>query len=267
MPKTIGIISIKGGVGKTTIASSLAFELANHFNKKVLLVDANYGAPNLGLHMGIIKPEKTIHDVLANKIRIKNAVHSSFGLDVIPGSYAFNLPFNPLKLRNKLRKIKNNYDFIIIDSSPSLNEELLSVIIASDNLFVVTTPDYPTISCSIRAAKLAKQRGRPISGIILNKIREPKYELSLREIEESTNIPVIAKIRDDKVNAKALFYCVPSSMYNKKSKFAREINNLAAALTNNKERNSLLKRLMSFSFKKEEVNRQIFKEEFYRSWL
>ncbi len=267
MPKTIGLISIKGGVGKTTIAASLAVELANSFKKKVLLVDANYGAPNLAIHLGILTPQKTIHDVLANKVRIKSAIHRSFGLDLIPGSYVYNAPLNTLKLKSKIKKIKKNYDFIIIDSSPSLNEELLSTIIASDKLFVVTTPDYATTSCSIRAANIAKQRGRPISGIILNKIRAPKYELTLKEIEKATDIPVVAKIKDDKNAIRSLFNCVPISIYNKRSSFSREINNLAAAITNNKEKHSFLKSLMPSNFRKEQVNRQVFKESFYTSQL
>jgi MinD-like ATPase involved in chromosome partitioning or flagellar assembly len=45
--KIIGIISIKGGVGKTTAVSNLGAVLANEFGKKVLLVDANFTAPNL----------------------------------------------------------------------------------------------------------------------------------------------------------------------------------------------------------------------------
>ncbi|MEK6933507.1 MAG: AAA family ATPase [Nanoarchaeota archaeon] len=74
MGKVIGIVAIKGGVGKTTIAASLATDLANNCNKKILLIDANYSAPNLGLHMDILLPEKTIHDVLEGKIKLKNAV-------------------------------------------------------------------------------------------------------------------------------------------------------------------------------------------------
>ena len=47
MGKVLGVISIKGGVGKTTLVSNLGASLANDFKKKVLLIDANFNAPNL----------------------------------------------------------------------------------------------------------------------------------------------------------------------------------------------------------------------------
>jgi len=228
MGKTIGVISIKGGVGKTTISASLASDLVNHYGKKVLLVDANYSSPNLGLHMDIVEPEKTIHDVLARKAGIRGAIHDRYGVHVIPGSYVYEGKLNYLQLKDKLKKVKNDYDFTIIDSSPSLNEEVLSTILASDNLFVVTTPDYPTLSCSLRAAKLAKQRGRPISGIIMNKIRDPLYELTLREIEETVGIPVVSRIPDDKSNTRALFMGIPTSIYNRDILAATNRTNLSS---------------------------------------
>lgn len=264
MPKTIGIIAIKGGVGKTTIASSLAADLVNHYQKKVLLIDANYSAPNLGLHMDILSPKKTIHHILANKIKPQSAIHNRFGVDVIPGSYIPQHQYSPLKLKDKIKKLSKNYDFTIIDSSPSLNEEILSTILASHKLFVVSTPDYPTLSCSLKAARLAKQRGRPISGIILNKIRNPRFELSLKEIEKASEIPVIARIPDDSTNTKALFTRIPTSIFYKKSKFSREINNISSALTNTKEKSSILRKIFG-NFRREQVNRQILKQSFYRS--
>lgn len=265
MGKTFGIISIKGGVGKTTISSSLAADLANHYQKKVLLIDANYSAPNLGLHMDIIEPEKSIHHVLDRKINTKSAIQNKFGVDVIPGNYVYNRNINHLKLKDKIKSLRNKYDFIILDSSPSLNNEILSTMLASDSLFVVTTPDYPTLSCSLKAAKLAKQRGRPITGIIINKIRDPKYEISLSEIEEATNIPVVARIPDDKSTTRALFTSIPNPIYNKKSAFSKEINKLSAALTNNKEKKPFMKKLIPFSIKKESVNRQLMRKSFYKS--
>ena len=112
MGVSIGIIAIKGGVGKTTISASLASELARTHDKKVLLIDGNYSAPNLGLHMGIVTPDKTIHHVLSGKVRLKSAVHECYGVDVIPGSYFFPNDINPLKLKDKISGIKQDYDFI-----------------------------------------------------------------------------------------------------------------------------------------------------------
>ena len=265
MGQTIGIIAIKGGVGKTTVAASLAADLVNHYGKKVLLVDANYSAPNLGLHMDIVSLNKTIHDVLDMKAHLKSSIQNKFGVDVVPGSYVCNKKLNYLKLKNKLSGVKDKYDFIIIDSSPSFNDEMLSVMVASDSLFVVTTPDYPTLSCSLKAAKIARGRGTPINGIIVNKIRDPFYELDLKEIEESVGIPVVAKIPDDETNVRALFTRIPTSIYNKNCKFGKEINRLGAALTGNKERRNIFRMMLPKEFRKEEVNRQILRESFYKS--
>ena len=264
MGRTIGLIAIKGGVGKTTLSASLASDLANHHKCKVLLIDANFSAPNLGLHMNIVSPKKTIHHVLDGKAHLKQAIHNSFGVDVIPGSYNYRKSLNYLRLRDKIKKAKDNYDFVIIDSSPSLNDEVLSTMLAADSLFVVTTPDYPTLSCSLKAAELAKQRGKPISGIIINKIRDPKYELTLKEIEQATDIPVIARIPDDKTNVRALFTRIPTSIYNKRSKFGKEVSKIGAALAYKEEKPNIFRRMFS-RLKREEINRAALKESFYRS--
>lgn len=265
MSKTIGIIAIKGGVGKTTISSSLASSLVNHFQKKVLLIDANFSAPNLGLHMDIVSPSKTIHHVLDRKVNIKNAIQNKFGVDVIPGDYVYNKPLNYFKLKDKLQSIKKDYDFIILDSSPSLNDELLATMLASDALFVVTTPDYPTLSCSLKAAKLAKQRGKPIAGIIINKIRNPRYELTLKEIEQATDIPVIAKIYDDKHAVKSIFTRIPLSLYSKRSPLAKEIKRLSSSLAQAEYKPSFISRFFPSNFRREEINRQLMKESFYQN--
>ena len=76
MGKVIGIVSLKGGVGKTSVVTALGAAISE-FNKKVLLVDANFSAPNLGLHLNIINPEVTIHDVLD---RVSNV---SFGRSIM----------------------------------------------------------------------------------------------------------------------------------------------------------------------------------------
>ena len=262
MGVTIGLISIKGGVGKTTLSCALAADLAYNHGKKVLLVDANYSAPNLGIHMNIITPKKTIHDVLSGGVKIHSAIHDRHGVHVIPGNFLFNRQYSPLKLKNKLSQIKKSYDFVILDSSPSLNDEVLSSILASDQLFVVSTPDYPTLGCSMKAARLAKKRERPIAGIILNKVKG-KYGITLEEVQESTGIAVVAKVRRDDIADMALFERIPATLFAKDSRFSKEIGKLSLALLGKKEGKGL-GRLFG-NVKKERVNREIMRENFYKS--
>lgn len=261
MGEAISLISIKGGVGKTTLSAAMASDLANSFGKRVLLIDANYSAPNVGFHMNIIRPEKTIHDVLAGKVRIESAIYNRHGVDVVPGAVSYKKDVNYFKLKDRINKIKSRYDFVFIDSSPNLNDELLSAMLASDYLFVVTTPDYPTLSCSLRAAYQAKQRGKPIAGIIISRARNSKYELDLDEIEKAFGIPVVAKVPEDKEQSKALFYRMPVSLLKKRG-MAREITSLNSAIVGSREPRSFFD-LFFYNPKREEVNRQLMKESFY----
>jgi len=203
--------------------------------------------------------------VLSGSADIAHAVHTRYGVDVIPGSFVYDNGINHFKLKGKINKVKKDYDFVIIDSSPSMNDEIVSAMLASDNLFVVTTPDYPTLSCSLKAAKLAKERGVPISGLIINKIRNPKYELDLEEIERAVEIPVVAKISDDSTHIESIFTRVPASVYNKRSKFSKEIARLSDAIAGEKTKTSFFRRLFAMRFGKEEMNRQVLRESFYKS--
>ncbi|MFC1728296.1 AAA family ATPase [Nanoarchaeota archaeon] len=241
MGKTIGIIAIKGGVGKTTTVSNLGAVLASEFNKKVLLVDANFSAPNLGLHLGIVDPAKTLHDVIENKATIHEAVQEhDHGFHIIPSSLVHK-KINPFKLKNRLASIKKNYDVILVDSSPTLNEEILATMLASDELYVVTSADYPTLSCTMSAVKLAKERKTPISGLIINKTRGEKFELSLTEIEESTGIPVLAVIPDDIKVLEALSETKSAALHAPKKDFAIEYKKLAGFLVGEEYKDKRLK--------------------------
>ena len=196
MTKTIGIISIKGGVGKTTSTVNIGAALAE-LGKKVLLVDADYTSPNLALHFGVVAPQKTLHTVFQGKISAQEAIlpyHEN--LDVLPCS-VITERVHPGLLKEKIQTLKKFYDFILIDAAPTLNEVMLATILASDQLLVITSPDYPTLNATLHAVKAAQKQKTPILGLVVNKIRGRKFELTRKEIEDAAGVRVIGAIFDD----------------------------------------------------------------------
>ncbi|MBD3354538.1 AAA family ATPase [Candidatus Woesearchaeota archaeon] len=257
--KTLGIISIKGGVGKTTTTLNLGATIAHEFNKKTLIIDANFSAPNLGLHLGITDPETTIHDALLKKADMSDAIYEyDENLHIIPGAL-IGKKISPYILKEKLKKIKNNYDFVLIDSSPALNDEMLATMIASEKLLVVTSPDYPTLSTTMRAVRLAKQKKTPITGLVLNKVRKKKFELNLDDIEKATDTPVLAILPDDIKMLEALSKTKHIAEHAPKRNIVYELRHLASSLIGedyqDKRFSRKLKRFFRKDIPREEVNR------------
>ena len=157
MSRVIGIIAIKGGVGKTSCVAQLGSALAD-FGKKVLLIDANFSAPNLGFHLGLVNPKKHCMMPLQGRTSIHKTIYTyNKNLHVIPGSL-LNDKINPFLLKKQIAKLRDFYDIIIVDSSPNLNHEILATMVARDELLVVTNPDVPTLSRTMHAVKQALQK-------------------------------------------------------------------------------------------------------------
>ncbi len=258
--KVIGVISLKGGVGKTSSVANLGAALSQ-FNKKVLAVDANFSAPNLGLHFGLLNPETTLHDVLLNRASINDAIYEhTAGFHLIPGSY-ISRKINPFKLREKIKHLKDYYDTILIDSSPNLNDEMLSAMIASDTLLVVTSPDYPTLSATLRAVRLARKKNTPISGLILNRVRNKGFELSIHDIEEAAEVPVISVLPEDINVPESIANTMPVTLHRPKSNVAVEYKKLAASLIGEKYNDPRLwpkiKSIFRKEIPKENINRML----------
>jgi len=263
MGKIIGIISIKGGVGKTSVVSALGAAIANEFDKKVLLIDANFSSPNLALHLGLVNPEITLHHILNNRADANEAIYETeHGFHIMPGALVYK-KINPIKLKDKIKHLRDYYDIILIDSSPTLNEEILATMLASDELFVVTTPDHVTLSTTLRAVKLAKQRKTPIKGLILNKVHNKNFELSLEEIKEAADCNVLAVLPYELNILKALSKNTPSTLH-KQSESTFEYIKLAGALIGEDYKDPRfkfkLKRLFG-KIPKQEINRTIFRDE------
>jgi MinD-like ATPase involved in chromosome partitioning or flagellar assembly len=258
MGKVIGVLSLKGGVGKTSSVVSLGAALSS-LGKKVLLVDANFSSPNLGIHLNIIDPEQTLHHVIGDDLGVHSAIHELDDFHVLPSSVFPHKVIDPLELKRKLKDVKRSYDFILIDSSPALNRETLAAMTASDELFVVSTPDFSTLSMTLKAIRLAKQKGTPISGLILNKVYNKKFELSLENIEKTGEVPILAVIPHDVNVLRAQASFVPAVHHKPNSSSSLEYRRLASCIANEKfDEPFKLKTVFRISPRKEQVNRDVF---------
>ena len=265
MVKVIGVISLKGGVGKTTLSAALGDAFAS-FGKRVLLVDGNLSAPNLGLHFNVVDPEFSLHHVLDRKVKPSEAVVNLDRFDLLPASIFGKLQTgSPLKLKDRLSSLKTRYDVVVLDSSPSLDEETLGVMLAANEIIVVSTPDHPTLSNTMNAVNLARQRGTPIVGIVLNRVYNKGFELSLKDIEDVVDVPVMAVVPHDTNVLKALSEFSTISSYKPKSRASEEIRKLAALLLGEKYYTPKLKSLFGWiNPEKQEINRQVYYDELFK---
>lgn len=263
--KVLAFVSIKGGVGKTTLALETASSLVKHFDKKVLLVDANFSAPNIGMYLDLTNEKNSLylHDALLG-VGLHNAIYEAHGVDVVPAAFNYGHEVDVFKLKRVLQKMRNRYDFIILDSAPNY-DELKPVVAAADRIFVVSSPDEVTLKTSLKAVKAAKEQKTPVEGLVVNRIRSPRHEMNLNEIEETSGVPVLAKIRDDKNLAVAAFNKKPMTVHDEFNSVAKEVKKLSSAICGEPENPGFLRKFFPFKnlFPKEQINREIFRRGFY----
>jgi len=150
MSKVISISNHKGGVGKTTSALNIGAGL-NKLGKKVLLIDLDPQA-NLSQSLGLIDQDKNIYGAIRGEYKLQ-PIQVLKGLDVIPSTLDLSGAEIELSgeagreyiLRELIAPIKKSYDYIIIDSPPSLGLLTINSFTASDEILIPLQAQYLAI--------------------------------------------------------------------------------------------------------------------------
>ena len=230
MGRIIAIANQKGGVGKTTTAINLSASLAS-LGKKVLAIDMDpQGNMSSGLGVDKNEVEKTVYDLIIGNIGIEIELIGVDNKEYI--------------LRDEVNKVKEKYDFIIIDCPPALSMLTINAMTTSDSVLVPIQCEYYALeglSQLIHTIELVQERLNPeleIEGVVFT-MYDARTNLSLQVVEnvkDNLNQNIYKTIIPRNVRlAEAPSYGMPINLYDPKSKGTESYLLLAEEVINKGE--------------------------------
>ncbi|MBE3550066.1 MAG: ParA family protein [Brockia lithotrophica] len=199
MGRVIAIANQKGGVGKTTTAVNLSAALAM-LGKRVLLVDMDPQG-NATSGVGVSKADVTfdVYDLLINEVPLDKVVRPTAveGLDVLPSTIQLagaEIELVPtmsreLRLRRALERIRDAYEFVYIDSPPSLGLLTVNALTAADGVLIPIQCEYYALeglSQLLNTIRLVQKHLNPqltVEGVLLTMF-DARTNLSIQVVEE-----------------------------------------------------------------------------------
>jgi flagellar biosynthesis protein FlhG len=173
----ISITSGKGGVGKTTLVSNLALQLGKE-GKRVLILDGDLGMANVDI-MFNVRAERTILDIVRGDCSIREVlVEVARNVTLIPGgSGIFDLQnlsvFEKQALLDQVSALGSEYDVMLIDTAPGIDDNVLYLNSAAQEICVIVTPEPASIADSYALIKVLNQRCRETRfSIICNEVKD-----------------------------------------------------------------------------------------------
>lgn len=176
--RVLAVTSGKGGVGKTNIAVSLAASLAG-MGRRVALLDADLGTANADLLCNLA-PTATLAHVVAGRKRIGQVLlQAPGGFSLVPGVSGLTRMANleeseRRRVMEMFRGLESGFDHLLIDTGAGIGPNVMSFLLAADEVLVVTTPEPTAITDAYATIKsLLKQRPDAAVSLLVNQVKDP----------------------------------------------------------------------------------------------
>ena len=252
MGKVIALANQKGGVGKTTTAINLAASLAV-LEYKVLIIDADPQAnATSGVGFDVRNVKTSIYECIVDELDPRKIILNTEipGLDLIPSHIdlvgaeieMLNLPNREKVLRHVIEKIKGDYDFILIDCSPSLGLITVNSLTAADSVIIPVQCEYfalEGLGKLLNTIKIIQTKLHPeleIEGFLLT-MYDSRLNLSnqvMEEVKKHFQEMVFESVIHRNIKlSEAPSYGQPAILYDATSKGAASYMNLARELLQN----------------------------------
>jgi flagellar biosynthesis protein FlhG len=181
--KIIAVTSGKGGVGKSSIVSNMAYILSS-MGELTYIFDADLSLGNIDVMFGMV-PKFNVKDLIEGKKRITDVVADGpFGIKIIPATSGVaefsNLSMEERQiLLSSFREIPE-YDFLIVDTSAGLSSNVVYFNAISEDVFIVITPDPASLTDSYAVVKaLRNKTGQKSFNIIANLVKDEKEGIEI----------------------------------------------------------------------------------------
>ena len=211
MLRAYTITSGKGGVGKTTLTVNLGISLAM-LNRETCILDADIGMANMALILGMDDVPVTLHEVLAGKADIGDAIYEGpAGVKVVPSGISLQgfQQADPEKLRDVMHTLVDQCEFLLIDAPSGISKEGVVPLSVADQVILVVNPELASMADALKTKILCEVMGGKVYGAILNRAGHEHTELRSHSVEDVLGVRVIDVVPEDASVRRAAAYKSP----------------------------------------------------------
>lgn len=199
MVKVYTIASGKGGTGKTTVSVNLGTTLSQ-LGKETFIMDADIGMANVGLLLGLQDAPVTLHEILAGKGTLDEALYEGpAGLKVIPSGLSLQgfQQADPERIRDVMGEIVKRCDYLLIDAPAGISKDGVVPLAVADEVILVVNPELSSIVDALKTKILTEVVGGQVLGSIINRVDQEKVDVITKKMEKVLGVKVIGLIPED----------------------------------------------------------------------